>query len=480
LKKKNISGCIEPSTLANNLYNALSQQIFNGPSISPAITAFKFCVPKVYALQEGSDYIFSTNNSHSVYQNIGCSLNFSSETLQQTCSDCPPICRNDSCFSYQSNSYEDCTICDNDTTCCYNNYNLSGASINCSTLLKSWDGKDNSFDLFDPSRLNGRHFPTLPVPSLIADDDGIIFSSDCLGNFNFVPEGTYKFSFNIEGLPLAFKFFMDQIRLVENCRIEQLNDSIFNILYGIEGVLYYLTTPTPTLNIPDLDSWGNLLSNSGKGRLHMPETCTYEYFTTHHYCALEYIGLQDILNIDVALHIKITKCSNSPYLSIYLGCKGTDCFVLDGKSKLCSSDSDCTSSTSCVDISQIYSNYNLTNPLDMPFLQNGVYDPLLFMHVLNNDKCYNSSIDPWIIYRNGIRLSESLPVDNSRTSTLSMCFIDWNVITRSPSNWTGVFNDQVMVVGDTIMLKGLNSWQVVSSSNVYMVLFALLVFVLLI
>jgi len=225
----------------------------------------------------------------------------------------------------------------------------------------------------DPKRLDGSAFvnPNTEVTPL-GDSDVNIFAYDCDGTLHFIPGGFIGADILVAGVPPTIEFFLSQFEQIVQCRSNlagvAYTQEIFNIRYGLEGLIYYLTTPSANYtNIPNtFADWTGSLSNMSS-RVAMPSTCTYENFVTNGFCALQYSGLIGLLGIDVTLTGRVRKCPTGSY-EIYLGCKGTDCFLVNSY-KLCSSDSDCTSSTVCSNffnntgsiVSGILSNNNNNN-----------------------------------------------------------------------------------------------------------------------
>jgi hypothetical protein len=256
------------------------------------------------------------------------------------------------------------------------------------------------------------------------------------------------------------------------CRAPTISQEAIDILYGVEGLLYYLTQPGPVNppTIPDITAWMNSINaNSTFNTLTMPSTCTYDYWKTNQFCAVRYTGLQSLTGLDITLSAQAIKCTNSPIPAFYLGCKGTDCF-LGNRFKLCDSDKDCTLTTKCTNlfnISQYESNpYN--NSYSCTNCSTGIgysaslgiaFTPALYLsYYSKTSQCYDIDKDPSLLAKDGLRYMEGLPADMSNTNTLFMCAPDPDVIKKQ--NATQWAMDQAVVSGTTILMKDLHAWTV--------------------
>jgi len=292
-------------------------------------------------------------------------------------------------------------------------------------------------------------------------------------NAQVLPNGNYHFTFGASGASVGANFLISKIvKNIAQCRSSGITDAAFNILYGIEGALYYYTTPTPTVTVPDMDAWFNTWQggNYTSNRLSMPSTCTYETFVSKGYCALRYTGLQSLTGLDITISGQVAKCPNSPIPSIYIGCKGTDCFLAN-KFKFCSSNADCTPTTVCNDLFNIsvYStpdnstnnnNNTCTNcsSVESTNVIASIFAPAIgaAFFLENSTTCWNKDKDLFLMLKNGLRYMEGLAPDMDDNNVLFMCAPDPEFVKRvNASKWA---LDQVVVTGTTITMNDLVAW----------------------
>jgi len=112
----------------------------------------------------------------------------------------------------------------------------------------------------------------------------------------------------------------------------------------LDFVLYQLTLPASTLLTNLGPVMGDLSTNiTTPQRMIMPATCTYDYWQKTKTCALQYTGLQSLLNADITIRAFFSECS-APYgtFSYNIDCLGTGCTLLTAP-QYCTSDASCQS-----------------------------------------------------------------------------------------------------------------------------------------
>jgi hypothetical protein len=485
-------GCKDPREIMTSIYDFLLKHIFDGTMITMPRTYAKICVPTTITLD--SNFVTSANDSLGLDK---CKI----ETREsgQTCNYGPDLCNVSSCYNTTcqnlTTGYYDipCEKCNTYYSSCYhcNPYYVT-SSIDCTnSFIKPFDGKSGSTDTLDAKRLNGMAFKSLP-PSVapVGDDNYVLFYSDCGGNAQILPGGNYRFKFGYPGIPTGAQFLIDRVHEIVKCRSSSISEEAINILYGIEGLLYYLTEPAPSNPpvIPDITAWFNAIlnENSTFNKLEMPSTCTYDFWLKNGYCSVRYDGFISLIGLDITLSAQVIKCPSSPIPAFYLGCKGEDCF-LGNKFKFCTTDKDCTKSTVCTDVFNIsqysdnsnnnnnnnsyyndtncYSNGNTTTCSVVSSSVDGAVSGLLAVtpamftsYFRDSSSCWDNAVDPFHLAKNGLRYMEGLPADMSSSNELFMCGPNPDYIKKqNTSQWA---QDQVIVTGTTVKLTHLSAWNI--------------------
>jgi hypothetical protein len=451
-------GCYAPTNIMTNIYDFILKEVFDGTKTTPPRTYAQFCIPE--ALSPDENFINSLNTSAKL---DSCKIETADGGMSCDYVDCQKEdCYNSSCFNSTSGQLENCIECKNITTTCEQCSSYTRVTkIDCtSSLIKDWDGKSGTTDVLSAGRLDGSAFTKVASTVAPVGDDSQVFGIlDCAGNFQMFPNGNYHLAAGAGAIPRLSKLFMDNVRSIQNCRTVGLEDQIFKIMYGLEGVMYYLTTPTPSLVVPNKESWSIHLKDMS--RVVMPETCTLDYFQKNGYCAVRYSGMQSLIGLDMTFSARISQCTNSPLFEVYIGCKGNDCFF-GNKFKFCSTNADCTETTKCSNIFD-FSIYNddPTNPpptnVQDEYIDMTMAYPIYYYGLLTNDTCWASKAgDVMRLGRDTLRYMEGLPKDTSTNLDTFICFADVDYIKKQ--NFTQWAMDQVKIDGTTITLKDLKAW----------------------
>jgi len=236
-------------------------------------------------------------------------------------------------------------------------------------------------------------------------------------------------------------------------------------------------------------------------RVRMPSTCTYQSVLATGVCSGQYTGVKSLLGVDITLRGRARKCASGSW-EVYLGCKGTDCFLLNNY-KLCSSDADCTATTACgnipVDAISFFNNnyrsyydpytthsyyttystssssssniYDYTSTYDAddyyyyktPLFSYFWFTPLFpyvqYAPFRQGSKCF-TNVNEEIFHdiKNVLRSLKGLPKDEVKNySEKYMCSVDQQFIINA--NLTAWGQTQITTDAEFITLKELTEWQ---------------------
>jgi len=223
-------------------------------------------------------------------------------------------------------------------------------------------------------------------------------------------------------------------------------------------------------------------------------------------CSAQYSGAKSLLGVDITFRGRVRKCP-SGNVEVYLGCKGTDCFLLNSY-KLCTSNAQCTPTTACGNIPQDivsffnnnyrnpYINYMTTtqmpsttmnsytttyfptttyditpNPNPYPKYKYplGIYYPtfalfpfsIFYENVFKKDgMCYtNITTELFHDIKNVLRSLKDLPKDNIKNPNEKyMCSVDQQFIINA--NLTSWWQSELTIDVDIITLHKLEAWNI--------------------
>jgi len=231
----------------------------------------------------------------------------------------------------------------------------------------------------------------------------------------------------------------------------------------------------------------------------VPSTCTYQSVLANGVCSAQYTGVKSLLGVDITLRARARKCASGSW-EVYLGCKGTDCFLLNNY-KLCSSDADCTATTACGNIPDdaiSFFDYNYRNqylPYTTTYSPTTTYFPTTsstYDYTTTFDEnyyvyrtpllsyVYMTPILPYVQYapfkagskcftnitgeifsdiKNVLRSLKGLPKDDVKNyAEKYMCSVDQQFIINA--NLTAWGQSQITTDAEYITIKELTEWQV--------------------
>jgi len=315
-----------------------------------------------------------------------------------------------------------------------------------------------------------------------------LFVFGCDGFARILPGGLIGGAAGTGSVTKIIEFVLAEIKKIVSCRSTeagvQFTDEIFNIRYGLEGLLYYMTTGVTSLNIPtSFDDWTGALSNISS-HITLPSTCTYAYWVQNGACSVQYSGIKSLLGLDITLRARIRRCTASTTpgsMEAYIGCMGKDCFLFK-EIRLCSGQSDCTESTVCSNIiNEIANNTNNNNNNNNnnqsgSNCNNGTCDvsqsqsssvnsvvlltpAFIYATLKENTTCMSDIISEiGKDAKNAVRALNGMALDNTYNQ-IFMCTFDTSYIKDSSSTaaWA---QSQVIVDANVISLRDLSSWTV--------------------
>jgi len=316
----------------------------------------------------------------------------------------------------------------------------------------------------------------------LGDDDEVLGAFGCDSVLRVLPGGLFGGALRVGDVANGIEFVLGEIKKIVSCRSADdgvlFNDQIFNIRYGLEGILYYLTTGVTPLNITtNFDDWTDVLSNT-TSKINLPNTCTYAYWIQNGVCSVQYAGIKSLLGIDVTLRVRIRRCTASATpgsIEVYLGCKGTDCFLFKDI-RFCSSQSDCTDTTICYNIfNENMMNYNGNNSnsnnntncyngtcevVSQSDYTNMILTPaFLYTTLKENTSCMRDVISEVMRdTKNAVRELKNLQLDN--TYQFFMCSFDTSFIMKDGNIASDWIQSQVIVDAGTITVRDLNPWTI--------------------